>query len=110
MVFFKERMGLNRWLGLGFVGMVALVLARGEVSLNGDHYLLGIALSLAAASFYAAGTIDWQTHAQNPRHHGDLDAGIGGHAHHVGLGCMTCMPKTPVQWLSVTCWVRSMPP
>ena len=92
MVFFRERMGLNRWLwlGLGLVGMVALVLARGEVSLNGDHYLLGIALSLAAASFYAAGTLIAKrmpkTPAQNPCHHGDLDAGIGGHAHHVGLG------------------------
>ena len=103
MVFFKERMGLNRWLwlGLGLVGMVALVLARGGVSLSGDHYLLGIALSLAAATFYAAGTLIAKCMPKTPATTVTLMQVLVGMLIMSALGALAYVPQTSVQWLSV---------
>ncbi|MEO4046747.1 DMT family transporter [Pseudomonas sp. CAU 1711] len=41
------------WLGLAFLGMLAIVSAHGEAGTAGDNYLLGIALALGAALLYA---------------------------------------------------------
>ena len=103
MAFFQERMGLNRWLwlGLGLVGMVMLVLARGGVSLSGDHYLLGIALSLAAATFYAAGTLIAKRMPKTPATSVTLMQVLVGMAIMLPFGALGNVPQTSVQWLSV---------
>ncbi|HRL00956.1 MAG TPA: DMT family transporter [Vitreoscilla sp.] len=104
MVFFKERMGLNRWLwlGLGLMGMVLLVLARGGVSLSGDQYLLGIVLALAAASFYAAGTLVAKHMPKTPATTVTLMQVLVGIGIMLPFGVWAHVPQTSVQWMSVT--------
>lgn len=41
------------WLGVSFLGMLAIVSAHGEQGAGGGEYLLGIALALGAAMLYA---------------------------------------------------------
>jgi drug/metabolite transporter (DMT)-like permease len=50
-LFLGERITLVKlaWLGVAFLGMLAIVSAHGESGAAGDNYLLGIALALGAA-------------------------------------------------------------
>ena len=54
-LFLGEKISLQKlfWLGLAFLGMLAIVSAHGEQGAGGDQYLLGIALALGAALLYA---------------------------------------------------------
>ncbi|MBD9500386.1 DMT family transporter [Pseudomonas sp. BGr12] len=45
------------WLGVSFVGMLAIVSAHGEVGQVGSDYLGGIALALGAAALYAVAAL-----------------------------------------------------
>lgn len=45
------------WLGLSFVGMLAIVSAHGEAGQVGSDYLAGIALALGAAALYAVAAL-----------------------------------------------------
>ncbi|WP_397451183.1 DMT family transporter [Pseudomonas sp. NA-150] len=54
-VFLGEKITAQKlvWLGVSFVGMLAIVSAHGDQSQTGDTYLTGIALALGAALLYA---------------------------------------------------------
>ncbi len=54
-LFLGEKISVQKlsWLGLAFLGMLAIVSAHGEQGVGGDQYLLGIALALGAALLYA---------------------------------------------------------
>jgi len=54
-LFLGEKISVQKlsWLGLAFLGMLAIVSAHGEQSAGGGQYLLGIALALGAALLYA---------------------------------------------------------
>ncbi|PYC24480.1 EamA family transporter [Aquipseudomonas alcaligenes] len=54
-LFLGERITLVKlaWLGLAFLGMLAIVSAHGSGAVAGQNYLLGIALALGAALLYA---------------------------------------------------------
>ncbi|WP_068826143.1 DMT family transporter [Pseudomonas sp. BMS12] len=58
-LFLGERITLNKlaWLGLAFLGMLAIVSAHGAGSTAGENYLLGIALALGAALLYAVAAL-----------------------------------------------------
>jgi len=54
-VFLGERLSAQKmaWLGVSFLGMLAIVSAHGEAGQVGSDYLGGIALALGAAALYA---------------------------------------------------------
>ncbi|WP_339508237.1 DMT family transporter [Pseudomonas sp. RL_35y_Pfl2_P42] len=54
-LFLGEKITLQRlfWLGISFIGMLAIVSAHGQQGEGGDDYLIGIALALGAALLYA---------------------------------------------------------
>ena len=54
-LFLGEKITLQKllWLGVAFLGMLAIVSAHGAQGETGDKYLLGIALALSAALLYA---------------------------------------------------------
>ncbi|WP_339466707.1 MULTISPECIES: DMT family transporter [unclassified Pseudomonas] len=54
-LFLGEKITLQKlfWLGISFMGMLAIVSAHGQQGEGGDDYLIGIALALGAALLYA---------------------------------------------------------
>ncbi|MHA6575559.1 DMT family transporter [Pseudomonas yamanorum] len=54
-VFLGEKITVQKlaWLSVAFVGMLAIVTARGGQQNTGDDYLMGVALALGAAFLYA---------------------------------------------------------
>jgi drug/metabolite transporter (DMT)-like permease len=54
-LFFKEKITMTKlfWLGIAFAGMIAIVEAKPAGDFTGGDYLMGIALALGAAFFYA---------------------------------------------------------
>jgi drug/metabolite transporter (DMT)-like permease len=54
-LFFKEKITMTKlfWLGIAFAGMIAIVEAKPAGGFTGGDYLMGIALALGAAFFYA---------------------------------------------------------
>ena len=54
-VFLNEKITLQKlfWLGISFMGMLAIVSAHGTQGESGNDYLMGIALALGAAFLYA---------------------------------------------------------
>ena len=54
-LFFAEKLTATKlaWLGIAFAGMVAIVQAQPSGGLGGSDYLVGIAMALGAAFFYA---------------------------------------------------------
>ncbi|HSX89984.1 MAG TPA: DMT family transporter [Pseudomonas sp.] len=58
-LFFAERLTLNKllWLGLAFVGMLLIVQAKPSAGYLGSEHLVGILLALGAAFFYALAAI-----------------------------------------------------
>ncbi len=58
-LFLGERITLAKlaWLGLAFLGMLAIVSAHGDSGTSGENYLLGIALALGAALLYAVAAL-----------------------------------------------------
>lgn len=54
-LFLGEKITLQKlfWLGISFLGMLAIVSAHGEQGEGGNDYLMGIALALGAAFLYA---------------------------------------------------------
>ncbi len=54
-LFLGEKISAQKlfWLGVSFLGMLAIVSAHGEQGAGGGEYLLGIALALGAALLYA---------------------------------------------------------
>jgi drug/metabolite transporter (DMT)-like permease len=57
-VFFAEKLTASKlfWLGLAFIGMLGIVQAKG-LGVSGSDYLIGIAMALGAAFFYALAAI-----------------------------------------------------
>lgn len=103
MVFFKEHMGVNRWLWLGFglVGMVVLVAAQGGVRLQGENYLLGIACALMAAVFYSAGTLIAKRMPKTPAMTVTLMQVLVGMALMLLFSPFAVLPHSAWQWTSV---------
>lgn len=58
-VFFAERLTATKliWLGIAFVGMLAIVQAKPDAGPGGTDYLMGILLALSAAFAYAVAAI-----------------------------------------------------
>ncbi|WP_194787655.1 DMT family transporter [Pseudomonas sp. UFMG81] len=58
-LFLGEKITLAKltWLGVAFVGMLAIVSAHGAGQASGNEYLLGIALALGAAFLYAVAAL-----------------------------------------------------
>jgi drug/metabolite transporter (DMT)-like permease len=54
-LFFKEKITATKlaWLGVAFAGMIAIVEAKPAGDFTGGDYLMGIAMALGAAFFYA---------------------------------------------------------
>ena len=56
------------WLGVSFVGMLAIVSAHGSQGESGEDYLLGIALALGAAFLYAVAALIIKRLSGTPPH------------------------------------------
>lgn len=54
-LFFKEKITMTKlfWLGIAFAGMIAIAKAKPTGDVTGGDYLMGIAMALGAAFFYA---------------------------------------------------------
>ena len=65
-----ERITLAKlaWLGLAFLGMLAIVSAHGDTGISGENYLLGIALALGAALLYAVAALIVKRLSGTPPH------------------------------------------
>ncbi len=66
---FKEGVRATQlvWLGLAFIGMILIVLGKGGHFAHGD-YLIGVALALGAAFFYAVAALITKRLHQTPPH------------------------------------------
>lgn len=69
-LFLGERVSLAKlaWLGVAFLGMLAIVSAHGEAGAAGEHYLQGIALALGAALLYALAALIVKRLSGTPPH------------------------------------------
>ncbi|MBA1322290.1 DMT family transporter [Pseudomonas plecoglossicida] len=69
-VFLGEKITLAKlsWLGVAFVGMLAIVSAHGNGQSSGSDYLLGIALALGAALLYAVAALIIKRLSGTPPH------------------------------------------
>ena len=69
-VFLGERITAPKlfWLGVSFVGMLAIVSAHGSQGESGEDYLLGIALALGAAFLYAVAALIIKRLSGTPPH------------------------------------------
>lgn len=69
-VFLGEKITLAKlsWLGMAFVGMLAIVSAHGNGQSSGSDYLLGIALALGAALLYALAALIIKRLSGTPPH------------------------------------------
>ena len=69
-LFLGERITLAKlaWLGLAFLGMLAIVSAHGDSGTSGENYLLGIALALGAALLYAVAALIVKRLSGTPPH------------------------------------------
>ncbi|MBC9251432.1 multidrug DMT transporter permease [Pseudomonas alcaligenes] len=69
-LFLGERISLAKlaWLGLAFLGMLAIVSAHGGAGAAGEDYLLGIALALGAALLYALAALIVKRLSGTPPH------------------------------------------
>lgn len=69
-LFLGERITLAKlaWLGLAFLGMLAIVSAHGASGTSGESYLLGIALALGAALLYAVAALIVKRLSGTPPH------------------------------------------
>lgn len=89
------------WLGVSFMGMLAIVSAHGTQGASGDDYLLGIGLALAAALLYAFAALIIKRLSGTPPH---LIALI-----QVGTGVLllapwanlSALPQQPSAWASL---------
>ena len=69
-LFLGERITLVKlaWLGVAFLGMLAIVSAHGDTGTSGENYLLGIALALGAALLYAVAALIVKRLSGTPPH------------------------------------------
>ncbi len=69
-LFLGERITLAKlaWLGVAFLGMLAIVSAHGDTGTSGENYLLGIALALGAALLYAVAALIVKRLSGTPPH------------------------------------------
>ncbi|WP_350615638.1 DMT family transporter [Pseudomonas sp. HY7a-MNA-CIBAN-0227] len=58
-VFLGEKITVPKlaWLGVAFLGMLAIVTAHGDQQNNGEDYLVGVALAIGAAFLYAVAAL-----------------------------------------------------
>lgn len=70
LVLFKEAISVAKlsWLGLAFGGMVLIVVGKNSVDSGNGDYLVGVALALAAAFFYAIAALITKRLKNTPPH------------------------------------------
>lgn len=96
----KERLeGLKlAWLGLSFLGMLAIVSVHGGSASPGGHYLLGIALALGAAALYALAALVVKRLSGTPPHLIALIQVLTGILLLAPFVAFQPLPRGPVAW------------
>ncbi|MEB0048268.1 MULTISPECIES: DMT family transporter [unclassified Pseudomonas] len=69
-LFLAEKITLQKllWLGVSFLGMLAIVSAHGDQEQGGNDYLIGVGMALAAAFLYAIAALIIKRLAGTPPH------------------------------------------
>ena len=102
-LFLGEKITLQKlfWLGISFLGMLAIVSAHGEEGAGGDDYLLGIALALGAALLYAIAALIIKRLSGTPPHLIALIQVCTGVLLLAPFATLSTLPQQPGAWASL---------
>ncbi|MBM7060729.1 DMT family transporter [Pseudomonas sp. UL073] len=102
-LFLGEKVTVQKlvWLGVAFVGMLAIVSAHGEPGQSGSDYLAGIALALGAALLYAIAALIIKRLDGTPPHLLALIQVITGALLLAPWANLTTLPQTTGAWSSL---------
>ncbi|MCG8907838.1 DMT family transporter [Pseudomonas sp. DP-17] len=89
------------WLGLSFIGMLAIVSAHGEAGQVGSDYLGGIALALGAAALYAVAALIIKRLTGVPPHLIALIQAVTGVLLLAPWANLSPLPQAPTAWASL---------
>ena len=89
------------WLGLSFIGMLAIVSAHGEAGQVGSDYLGGIALALGAAALYAVAALLIKRLTGVPPHLIALIQAVTGVLLLAPWANLSPLPQAPTAWASL---------
>ena len=89
------------WLGVSFMGMLAIVSAHGAQGASGDDYLLGIGLALAAALLYAFAALIIKRLSSTPPHLLALIQVCTGVLLLAPWANLSALPQQPSAWASL---------
>lgn len=89
------------WLGLSFIGMLAIVSAHGEAGQVGSDYLGGIALALGAAALYAVAALIIKRLTGVPPHLIALIQAVTGVLLPAPWANLSPLPQAPTAWASL---------
>ncbi|MFR0693025.1 DMT family transporter [Enterobacterales bacterium AE_CKDN230030158-1A_HGKHYDSX7] len=102
-LFLGERVTAQKlaWLGVSFVGMLAIVSAHGEAGQVGSDYLGGIALALGAAALYAVAALIIKRLAGVPPHLIALIQAVTGVLLLAPWANLSTLPQATSAWASL---------
>ncbi|MDR9749828.1 DMT family transporter [Pseudomonas sp. SZMC_28357] len=102
-LFLGEKITLQKlfWLGISFLGMLAIVSAHGEEGAGGGDYLLGIALALGAALLYAIAALIIKRLSGTPPHLIALIQVCTGVLLLAPFATFSTLPQQPGAWASL---------
>ena len=102
-LFLGEKITLQKlfWLGISFLGTLAIVSAHGEQDAGGDEYLLGIALALGAALLYAIAALIIKRLSGTPPHLIALIQVCTGVLLLAPFASLSSLPQQPGAWASL---------
>jgi drug/metabolite transporter (DMT)-like permease len=102
-LFLNEKITLQKlfWLGISFLGMLAIVSAHGGQGESGNDYLIGIALALGAAFLYAIAALIIKRLAGTPPHLIALVQVTTGVLLLAPFAHFSALPQAPSAWASL---------
>lgn len=102
-VFLGERVTTQKlaWLGVSFLGMLAIVSAHGEAGQVGSDYLGGVALALGAAALYAVAALIIKRLSGVPPHLIALVQAVTGVLLLAPWANLTALPQATSAWASL---------
>jgi drug/metabolite transporter (DMT)-like permease len=102
-LFLGEKITLQKlfWLGISFLGMLAIVSAHGEQGAGGNDYLMGIGLALGAAFLYAVAALIIKRLTGTPPHLIALIQVCTGVLLLAPFAHFSALPQAPSAWASL---------
>jgi drug/metabolite transporter (DMT)-like permease len=102
-LFLNEKITLQKlfWLGISFLGMLAIVSAHGGQGESGNDYLMGIALALGAAFLYAIAALIIKRLTGTPPHLIALVQVTTGVLLLAPFAHFSALPQAPSAWASL---------